>query len=298
MAVVLGFREILPRSYEHRLGDSPTASRVFQVTVDEPVDSSVVLSAIGIVHGSLHPENLLKCDSISLEEIDRQHVQVTYTYGIPDPDDPGSSDPASPPWIAPDRWSFSTSNTSVACAEHYPFGVVADKRNVPKPLTNTAGDKIFGITKAEAELKITITGARATLNLKDFKKYVNTINDRPWAGFPKHTVQCVGVSATPERMEFADQVVDYWQISIELVYRSSTHNLLLPNVGWSVIVDGKKQRAWAYIEEDGEQVKVATPHPVALNNAGGYLCGPQQVDAADWDRGTSGQGDDGTSYLG
>lgn len=296
MALVLGYREILPRSYEHRLGDSPTASRVFAVTVDEPVASSVVLAAIGIVHGSVHPDNLLTCDSISLEEVDRQHVQVTYGYGVPDPEDPESPD--NPPWIAPDRWSFSTSNASVACTEYYPFGAPAGLENVAVPLVNTAGDLIFGVSKAEAELKITISGARLNLNLKDFKKYVNTINDREWAGFPKHTVQCVGVSGTPDRLEWNGQVLNYWQISIELVYRSSTHNLFLPNVGWNVIVNGRKQRAWTYIEEDGEYVKVATPHPVALNGAGGFLCGPQQDDAADWEGGTAGQDDEGSSYLG
>lgn len=299
MATILGYREVIPRTYEHQLGGSPTATRVFVVTVDEPVSTALILAQIGIAHGSVHPDNLLTCTGISADETDRQHVQVTYTYGVPDPNDaPDGGDPNQPPWIQPDRWTFSTSNASVACTEYYPFGQPAGLENVAAPFVNTAGDAIFGISKAEAELKITITGARLTLNLKDFKKYVNTINDREWAGFPKHTVQCVGVSGTPDRADVNGVVTDYWNISIELIYRSSTHNLFLPNVGWNVIVNGRKQRAWTYIEENGEYVKVATPHPVALNAAGGFLCGPQQDDAADWDGGTEGQDDGGSSYLG
>lgn len=297
MAAILGAREVIPRSYEHRLGDSPTATRVFVVTVDEPVSSGLVLAYLGISHGSPHPEHMLTCDSISVEETDRHHVQATYTYGIQAPDEPGGDGGQTPPWISADRWTFSTSNASVACTRHFPFNAAAGNENVSKPLTNTAGDEIFGISKAEAELRITISGSRLTLNLKDFKKYVNTINSTPWAGFPKHTVQCVGVSGTPERADVNGVVTDYWNISIELIYRSTTHNLLLPNVGWHVIVDGRKQRAWTYIEENNEYVKVATPHPVALNNAGGFLCGPQQVGEPYWDGGTTGS-DDGSSYLG
>ena len=139
---------------------------------------------------------------------------------------------------------------------------------------------------AEGELKITITGSRLQLNLKEIKKYVNSINDREWNGFAKHTVQCVAVAASPQRLEWQGQVLDYWQINVELVYRSSTHNLKLPNVGWRVKVDGKLQRAWTYVEEDGERAKVPSPHPVSLNMVGGFLCGPDGDDDRDAGGGT------------
>lgn len=296
---VLGQREIIPRSFEHKLGDSPTATRVFAVTVDEPTAASEVLAAIGITHGQSHPDHTtLTCDGISVEETDRQHAQVTYTYGIPDPEDKEDPQSDAPPWLQADTWSFSSSNASVACTEYFPEPpVAAGQNNVPQVLANRAGDAIFGISKSESELKITISGSRLTLNLAQLKRYVNCINNKPWAGFPRHTVQFVGFSASPSRLEWQGLVLDYWQISLELVYRSSTHNLSLPHVGWNVIVDGKKQRAWAYIEEDGVREKVPAPHPVALNMSGGFLCDPGQ-DAARNPDGDTSYPDDGTTYFG
>lgn len=295
---VLGFREILPRTFEHRLGGSPTAGRVYVVTVDEPTPTSTVLAAIGIEHGASHPDHTtLACDSISAEESDRQHVTVTYGYGVSDAEGSEPGESSQPPWLQPDTWTFGSTNSSVACNEYYPFNRPAGQENVSRPLTNTAGDAIFGQSKAEAELKVTISSSRLTLDLERLKKYVNTINSEDWAGFPRHTVQFVGFSASPARLEWEGAVLNYWQISIELIYRSSRHNLFLPNVGWNVIVDGKKQRAWTYVEEDGQRAKVPTPHPVALNEMGGFLCGAAQDGTAAWGSGTN-TADDGTDYFG
>lgn len=284
---VLGHREILPRTYEHKLGGNPTAGRVFIATVDEPTPAAEVLDAIAITHGSGHPEfSGLTCDGYSVDETDRHHVTVTYTYSVNETDDQDPEN-SNPPWLQPDQWTFSTTNASVACTEYYPNDLPGGQRNVSHPLTNTAGDVITGVSKAESELKITISGARETLNLRDFKKYVNTINATEWAGFPPHTVQLVGLSGQPDAIEWEGQVVRFWRVNIELVYRSSTHNIFLPNVGWNVIHDDGsgirlKQRAWTYIYEDGVAEKVPTPHPVALNSQGDFLCGPKQDGAQDY----------------
>lgn len=295
---VLGYREILPRTFEHRLGGQPTAGRVFVATVDSPTPTSTVVDAIGIQHGHIHPDHsTLSCDGISAEETDRQHVTVTYSYAIPDVEDNPDGDASQPPWLQPDVWTFGSSNASVACTEHFPFNNPVGQENMAVPLTNTAGDAIFGVSKAEAELKITITCSRQRLDLATLKKYINAINNADWAGFPKHTVQFVGFSASPESIEWEGIVERFWRISIDLIYRSSTHNLFLPNVGWNVIVNGKKERAWTYIQEDGQRAKVATPHPVALNAAGGFLCGPGQDGSVSWSAGTT-TPDDGTDYFG
>lgn len=298
---VLGHREILPRTYEHKLGGNPTATRVFVATVDEPTASSAVIGAIGISHGSGHPDHSgLTCDGYSVDETDRHHVTVTYTYGVQENegDDPNNSNP---PWLRPDAWTFSTSNASVACTEYYPSDLPNGQRNVSHPLVNTAGDAILGVSKAESELKITISGARETLNLRDFKKYVNTINSTTWAGFPPHTVQLVGLSGQPDAIEWEGDVVRFWRVNIELVYRSSTHNIFLPNVGWNVISDDgsgtrKKQRAWTYIYENGTEEKVPTPHPVALSANGDFLCGPTQEGSQNYGGGGSGNGQGEGNY--
>lgn len=291
MAVV-GYREVIPRTYEHKLGGNPTASRVFIATVDEPTPSSAVVGAIGISHGSGHPDHAgLTCDGYSVDETDRHHVTVTYTYSVSelDNEDPENSNP---PWLQPDRWQFSTTNASAACTYWYE-GVNNNKK---RTITNAAGDPIFGLSKAEAELRITISGSRLTIDLQRIKKLVNAVNKVEWAGFPQHTVQCVGISASPDRLEWEGQTVNFWQLNTELLYRSSSHNLILPNVGWNVIVNGKKERAWTYITQDGVREKVPAPHPVALNLNGGFLCGPDQDGASDAEGGTE-YTDDGTGYY-
>jgi hypothetical protein len=107
----------------------------------------------------------------------------------------------------------------------------------------------------------------------------------------------LGASASQDKIEWQGQVQTFWRINIELIYRPSTHNVFLPNVGWNVIVNGKKQRAWTYITEKGQVFKVPSPHPVSLNATGGFLCGPRQDNAGYWN-GSSADGDDDTLTTG
>lgn len=271
---VLSHREVLPRTYDHKLGGSPTATRNFVATLDEPTAHNDILAAVGIELGALHPEHIvLTCDSISIDETDRHHATVSCTYALPEIDDPDQ-----PPWLEADQWTFSTSSGSIACTYHYPF---ADDNQRTHDLTNAAEDFITGITRPETELKITISGARQFVSLPNLNRIANTINKAEWLGFPKHTVLCSGVGATPAKLEFQGQVLNYWQIHVELIYRPSSHDLFLPNVGWNVIVNGKKERAWTYITVDGVREKVPAPEKVSLNLAGGFLCGQEQDEAAD-----------------
>lgn len=293
---VLSYREVIPRTYEHKLGGSPTAGRVFMATLNEPTSAKTVIDAIGIQLGNKHPDHsTLSCDSISVDEPDRYHSTVTYSYGIPDSNDP--ENPDSPPWLQPDQWSFSTSNISVACKQFYPFNNLPAIPNRAVPLTNTAGDTIYGQSRAESEIKMTISGSRLVFDLAKVRKHLNGINNSEWAGFPKHTVQFVGASASHDKIEWQGRVQNFWKVNIELIYRSSTHNIFLPSVGWNVIVNGKKLRAWTYIRERGVLSKVPAPHPVPLNIVGGFLCGPRQDQAPVWD-GTQADSDEDTPYYG
>lgn len=266
---VIGFREVLPRTYQHKLGDGPTASRTFVATVDAPTLTSEVIASVGIDHGAPHPDySFLSCETIEAEETDRHHVTLTYGYAI---SESTSEDPNQPPWAQPDSWSFGTTNSTIACTYYYPF---AKKNDSTRTLANMAGDVFTGITRPEAELKITISGARLTIKTSDLMAVVNAINDDVWAGFEPRTVQCVGISATPDRLEFEGAVLPYWRINAELLYRPSTHDLWLPHVGWNVLEDGNKVRAYLYADVDGQAVKVPTPQPVALDMQGGFRCPP------------------------
>jgi len=53
---VINYREVLPRTFSHRFGESPTAQIKVVATLDGPTNTQDVLNAIGIFHGAVHPE--------------------------------------------------------------------------------------------------------------------------------------------------------------------------------------------------------------------------------------------------
>lgn len=261
---ILAINEVLPRGYSHQFGGSPTASMVLIVTVDEPTPQQDILAQIGYSLGTAHPEfSFLQCNGIELTETDKFHVEVSLSFSVPPPESGG--EPGSVPWALPDVWTFSTGTGQAACTTHYP---TAKDNVLTAPLTNKANDAYEGITKAEPELRATISGYRQLFPATDATRLTGAINDDIFAGGEANTWQCAGISGTPERSVIAGQMVEFWQITVELIYRRSTHNLLLPNAGLNYLengVAGNKRRCWV-VTEDGE--KVASAGPMALADNG------------------------------
>lgn len=260
---VLAINEVLPRGYSHQFGGSPTASMVFVVTLDGTTPQQEVLNAVGYQLGTTHPEfSFLECSGIEVTETDKWHAEVSLSFFVR-PLESGES--GSVPWALPDVWTFSTGSGQAACTTHYPTA----KNNVlTAPLMNRANDAYEGITKSEPELKATISGYRQLFPATDATRLTGAINDDIYAGGARNTWQCAGISGTPERQVIGGQMVEYWQITVELIYRQSTHNLLLPNAGLNYLeggVAGKKRRCWV-VTEDGD--KVASAGPMALADNG------------------------------
>lgn len=260
---VLAVNEVLPRGYSHQFGGSPTASMVLIVTVDQPTPQRSILARIGYAIGTAHPEfSFLRCSSIELTETDRFHVEASLAFALPA--DGGGADPQAVPWGSPDVWTFSTGTGQAACTTHYP----TPKNNVlTAPLMNKANDAYEGIIKAEPELKATITGYRQLFPASVATRLTGSINDGAFAGGAANTWQCAGISGTPDRTVIGEQGVEFWQITVELIYRRSTHNLLLPNAGLNYLEDGvagKKRRCWV-VNEDGDKVPSAGPMALADN---------------------------------
>lgn len=264
---VTSYREVVPRTFQHKFGSTPTATLQYVATVDGPTGHGEVLAAIGIQHNSTHPEySNLECDDISIDETDRHHVTVTYAYI----QRPGEGTEGGIVGGA-DKWAFSTSNTSVAATEYYE--IVNIEAAGRKPLANRANDAYEGLSRAEPEIRATITGTRWTFPLGIAGQVAGTINSAPFAGFAKHTWQCVGISGTPDLTVVGDpaspEVKDYWNITVELVYRRGTHNLFLPHVGLNYLeggVQNKKKRCWIVDSETGE--RVASPGALPLDANG------------------------------
>jgi len=262
MAVV-AVNEVLPRGYSHQFGGSPTASMVFVVTLDGTTTQQAIINAVGYTLGSTHPEfSFLECSGIEVTETDKFHAEVSLSFFVRPVN---VSEPGSVPWALPDVWSFSTGTGQAACTEYYPTD---NNNNLKASLVNKANDPYEGLTKAEPELRATISGYRQSFPADLAVRLTGAVNKDVFIGGEPRTWQCAGISGTPDRQVFGTQNVDFWQISIELIYRRSTHNFLLPNAGLNYLVNGvpaNKRRCWL-LNEDGE--KVASNGPMALSGTG------------------------------
>lgn len=239
MAVVSD-REILPRTFSHRLGEKPSATRNWAVTTNGATDHGAIRAAIGKPLLDAHPEYaFLKLTDIALNEVDQYHVDVQLTYTVP-------PEAEKNPLLRADIWHFSTGGSSVVGTEYY-----SAAGNLPENrlgLKNTAGDMYEGIMIPEGETRATITGNRALFPLGDARTLTNSVNDRSWAGCPLHTWFCSGISGEFTSEMVDDAEVEYWKITAELIYRASSHNLFLPNVGFNYIKPGTPpQRMRAYV---------------------------------------------------
>lgn len=262
---VIAFREVLPRTFSHRFGESPTAERRFVVTVDAPELHQTLLNTVGIFHGAQHPEfSYLRCTEGSINETDRQHAEISYRYEVPAN---GSQDSQPNPLARPDVWSFSVSSAAVPALRYYHGNGNADIR----PLVNAAGDFIEGLQAVEGEIKATISGNRATFPLAIAGSVTNSVNSVGYLGGGQYTWLCQGISGQ-QQVEVVDGVeIKYWSVSVELVYRASTWVLQIPHVGFNFIENGQKKKAWVYEGEPGSSDKVDASSPQPLTENGNLL---------------------------
>lgn len=259
---VISYREVIPRTFSHRFGESPTAERRVVVTVDEPTDHQTIINTVGITHGAPHPEYayLLMLDA-SITETDRQHAEITYKYDLPRQE---NLDPN--PLARPDVWSFTTGGAQVPALVYYS----GSGNNSKKPLQNSAKDFFENLTVNEAEVRATIAGNRATFPLAVSASVTNSVNSASYLGGAAHTWFCSGIGGQQATEVVNGIEVRYWQITVELIYRQSGHNLLLPDVGWNYLEDGEKKRAWVWYDPGSGAAKEQVPSgsPRALTTAG------------------------------
>jgi hypothetical protein len=265
---VISYREVIPRTASHKFGESPTAERKYIITVNEPTATQTLVNAVGIFHAAAHPEfSYLKCLNIQVTETDRHHAEITYSYELPKQEE---LDPN--PLARPDVWSFSTGGSQVPALVYYDGSGNSNK----KPLQNSAKDFFEGLTTLEAEVRASISGNRPTFPLANAAAVTNSVNSSSYLGGASHTWLCAGISGQQATEVVNDVELRYWQITVELVYRASGHDLLLPNVGWNYLEGGEKKRVWVKDPESGE--KVASGSPRALTTAGGLKADDQEPD--------------------
>jgi hypothetical protein len=233
---------------------------VFVVTLDGTTTQQAVIDAVGYTLGSTHPEfSFLECSGIEVTETDKFHAEVSLSFFVRPVD---SSEPGSVPWALPDVWSFSAGTAQAACTKYFP---TANNNILQAALVNKANDAYEGLVKAEPELKATISGYRELFPAAEAVEVTGAVNNAFYAGGGSRTWQCVGITGTPERTTIGTTLVEYWAITVELLYRRSSHNLFLPNAGLTYLLNGQAnntRRCWV-INEEGE--KVASAGPMALD---------------------------------
>lgn len=258
---VTSFREVLPRTFQHRFGEAPTAERKFVATVDSETPTQQIVNAIGVFHGSAHPEYpYLRCLNGSYSEPDRFHVEATFSYELPSV---GSQDLDPNPLARPDVWSFSTGGAQVPALTYYHGTGNGDVR----PLVNAAHDFFEGLTTLEAEVRATIAWNRPQFPADLAAAVTNCINDSTYMWGARHTWQCSGISAQKQYEIVNDVEIGYWSGTTELAYRASGWNLLLPHVGFNRL-DGDDKRPCVVKGNDGGDEEVPATNPQPLNSDG------------------------------
>lgn len=254
---ILAAREILPRTFQHRLGESPTATRRWNLTVDDHVPAQQAVNAVGAILGVSHPDVPgIQVLDVSVEEVDRYHVEVQASYGVEDQENN--------PIV--DTWSFATGGSEVPALTYYDGAGNATK----KSLVNGAKDFFEGLTTLEAEVRATISWRRPSFPAALAAAVTNTVNSTAFGFGGVHTWFCAGISAQ-QQVEATDDggVEIYWQGTSELIYRASGWNLLLPNIGFNFLENGAKIRAYVeFKNEDGSLERVPAVNPVPLENDG------------------------------
>lgn len=256
---VLSFREVIPRTFRHRFGDAPQADRKFVVSLDGATGNQEILNAVGIFHGAIHPEYpYLRCVEGNVSETDQFYAEITYRYELP----PQGSVQFEPnPLARADVWSFATGGAQVPALTYYEGDGNGDLR----PLVNTANEFAYEtLTTLEAEVRATIASNRATFPLPIAADVTNCINSTPYLFGARHTWMCAGLNATQVVEAVNNVEITYWQITVELVYRASGWNLLLPNIGLNQLkilppLTAPSRVPCVVKNAQGEEVPASTP---------------------------------------
>jgi hypothetical protein len=267
MAVLFHYE--LARSGEFRFGESPGLERRFVCTVDNPGATTFgqCATAIGVDIGSVHPEyTRVPCTSAQViegYEGSRYHIEVVYRYEINDDILENIN-----PLLRPDKWTFETQGVAVAALSYF-------DGNTQRPLTNSAFDYFEGLTVDEAQTKVVIEANRATFPSNIATAITNTVNSSPFLGAPAHYWKCQGISAELRRDLVGTNLVRYWKIICTLMYRQTSWNLQLPDMGFNYIGSGQKRRVMTFDFENSEWIP--SPVPMGLNGSGAQTFGAPAI---------------------
>lgn len=231
------------------------------------VDVPQIVQAIGIDIGAIHPTypsyRIRKISVTEGHDGSPYHVHVAAEYGVILDNEllaPASRAPV---------WEFDSAPGEVPALYYYDGA----GNGTTYPLTNSAYDYFPGLVTTESLVTAKVTQNFASLPLSWIGAQ-NFVNNATYLGAPAHSVKVEKVTVTQEAEEKAG-LQKYWKATAELRYRQSSHNLLLPDIGFNFISGGQKRRCMVFDFQNAEWIP--SPNPVGLNGSGAQTGGAPAI---------------------
>lgn len=265
----------LARTFENEVGSTGgTAKRHWvcnlsddTLTAGGPPDITAILTATtgGGNWGAYHPvHTALRLRKVSVNERfenDPYKIEVIGEYALI------TTDELTHPTSRASRWAFESQAGQVPALFYY-------SGNFIYPLTNSAGDFFPGLVTDESMIRIKVQKNFAGIPY-GWLSAQNYVNNATYLGCAANTIKVVSVEVTRAAEEFNNAYVEYYTAIASLQYRQSSHNLLLPDVGFNTIEDGQRRRGMVFDFQNGEWIPSA--NPVALNGNGAQTLGSPAV---------------------
>lgn len=153
-------------------------------------------------------------------------------------------------------WLFETTSAQIPAFFYYD-GLTQ------KPLVNSAGDYLEGLSTDEGIVNITIRKNFWPLNTAWIGS-INHLNNATYMTCAANTLKVVGVNADYTQEFYANATYQFFAMEAKLLFRQSTHVLQIPDVGWNYLSGGQKNRCMVFDMQNGEWI--ASPTPMPLSN--------------------------------
>ena len=259
----------LARTFENQVGSTGGLAKRRWVcmlsddtlTNDGPPSISTILSATaGGSWGAAHPvHSQLGLRKIAVNERAEDNpyaLEVIGEYGFV------TSDELLTPTARAAVWSFESQPGEIQALAYYDVNASFPP---DKPLTNSAFDFFPGLTTEESMVRIKVQKNFATVP-SSWLAAQNHVNSGSFLGCGVDTVKVAAVEAIYTTEEWNNTTVSYYASTASLIYRQSSHNLLIPDVGFNFIDGGQKRRGMVFDFQNSEWVP--SPNPIALNGSG------------------------------
>jgi hypothetical protein len=259
---VTSYKE-LARTMEGAIGQNTVAIRRFAVILDDnqltsPTTNTAIYTAVGVNYwGTAHPEfSFLKLRKVKLTENlgdNPYFCEVTAEYGVLKPNE------SLAPLSRSAEWSFEqVAGERVPALYYYDGG----GNSTTYPLLNSAYDYFEGLTVEESLTQATIKQNFASRPDGIIGSF-GFLNSDGWCSASAHTCKHVGSKIELVAEEWNNSTVSYWRAESNVLFRASSWNLLIPDVGFNQLVGGQKRRCMVYDFENDEWVP--SPNPVGLS---------------------------------